>query len=463
MSPDSYLHYAALFISYFVKVAVAYLLAWTLAQLVAAPRKKFTIWLAFMLGSLGYWIYALSSSMTSATVFAPAQPVRYAVPRFYRELFVPLKFEHPIVVLGRVLISAYVLGVVLLIMVGLWKRVRLHLLLRQGMEPSPELKHLFAEMCRHFGVRHCELLVLPKVSSPATVCWWRPRVVLPQACEDLNDSALISDVLYHELAHVARRDYLWSSLNDLICRLLFFHPGVWQARKQMSIHREMACDLAVIATRPEHRVDYAHTLTRVARLCLARKNPVVGIDFASVPSLLTHRVHAILNDLESISGAKKIFRALSALALVSGYALLCSVIALAIAFAPASQPVRSAEIQAAPKLQTHSQPRHKSSRTPMVPEEEGRITESPAYRFTTTSANSDSAGLSFDSAENSNINSSDPNGWALPGRGGKSAGRTVESIIVATVGTVIGADKDDRSKRKDSSHFELPPGGRNPH
>lgn len=63
MSPDSYLQYAALFVSYFVKVAVAYLLCWLLARLVTSPRQRFTLWLAFMLGSLGYWIYTLTSTL----------------------------------------------------------------------------------------------------------------------------------------------------------------------------------------------------------------------------------------------------------------------------------------------------------------------------------------------------------------------------------------------------------------
>lgn len=462
MSPDGYLNYAGIFVSYFVKVAVAYLLCFLLARLLTSPRQRFMIWLGFMLGSLAYWIYGLTSVFPAVVVSTPEPSVRHAVPRIAHQFFVPAKFEHLTVVLGRVLVGAYILGVLLVISVGIWKRVRLHLLLRRGMSPSPELQQMFAEMCRHFGVKHCELLVLPKISSPATVCWWRPRIVLPQVCGELGDSALMADILNHELAHVARRDYFWSSVNDLVCGFLFFHPGAWQARKQMGFHREMACDLAVVAARPEHRADYAHTLTQVARLCLPRKYPSVGIDLAAVPSLLSHRVHAILNDPESISWAKKICRGVAGLALVSLYGVLCTAVAVAVAFVPAHQPVVRVEVQAAAPLQIHSGLHHKARREPAAsPEAEDLITESPAYKLT-SSVDSNGRAAELPTAEGSTDEASAfvAPGWSPAQRGSRPAGRTVESIIVATVGTVIGADKDDRSKRKDTSgtsnHFQSP-------
>lgn len=463
MSPDGYLNYAALFVSYFVKVAAAYLLCWLLAKLAATPRQKFIIWLAFMLGSIAYWTCAVAAPLTTYSTTSGQSQAGSLLPKLEHQFLVPARFEHATLILGRSLLAAYIVGVLLLVGMGVWKRIRLHFLLKQGVAPSSELNLLFAEMCRHFGIRHCELLVLPKVSSPATVCWWRPRVVLPQACEGLDDSSLMADILYHELAHVARRDYLWSSMNDLICRLLFFHPGVWQARKEMSIHREMACDLAVVAARPEHRADYAHTLTRVARLCLLQKYPIIGIDFAAVPSLLTHRVHAILNDPEKSSWVKKCLRALAGFSLIGGYAALCSAVAIAMAFVPTPQPVQKAPILAARKPLAHSAPRHKTVTVQEAdphPDEEGLITESPAYRIMTTDGGA-SAELPADAANGSNLGFADSNnghGWVPAGAGQstRSAGRTVESIVVATVGTVIGADKDDRSKRKDSSHLQKP-------
>jgi beta-lactamase regulating signal transducer with metallopeptidase domain len=466
MSPDAYLHFAGIFAGFFWKVAVAYLLCLLLGRLLNGPRQRFAIWLGFMLGSLGYWLYILTSSLP---VSAATPSASYTAPRIAHQFLVPLRFQHSAVILGRTLGGAYLAGVLLLLAAGIWKRIRLHFLLRQGSAPSGELKNLFEEMCRSFGVRRCELLILGKVSSPATVCWWRPRILLPQVCEQLGASAPMADILYHELAHVARRDYFWSTINDVICRVLFFHPAVWQARGQMRIHREMACDLAVVAVRPEHRIDYAHTLTRVARLCLPGKYPVIGIDFAASASLLTHRVHAILSQPEKSSWPKKLSRSVAGLALISAYGFLCSAVAVVLTFAPPNQqPAAAAEIQSVPKAPAHSRPSRKARTDSVSRRQEGVITESPAYRLGSAPGSSSyesQVPASSESAEAESTNVGGP-GWtgSVPGRSSKSAGTTLGSIVAATVGTIVGADKDDRgSKRKDSSHFQSSTDGPTPY
>lgn len=459
MSPDAYLHFSGIFIAYFLKVAVAYLLCLLLGWLLKGARQRFAIWLGFMLGSLAYWVYVLASSFPLSALSAnAARGVTHSTPRISHEFLVPMRFEHPAIIFVQALGYAYILGALVLLAAGILNRIKLHFFLRHGTAPSGDLMKLFAEMCRNFGVRRCELLIIPKVSSPATVCWWRPRILLPPVCEQLGASGAMADILYHELAHVARRDYFWSTINDLICRLLFFHPALWQARKQMRIHREVACDLAVVVARPEHRADYAHTLTRVARLCLPRKYPIVGIDFASA-SLLSHRVHAILNLPEPSSWQKRISRAFAGTALVSAYGLLCSVLAIGIAFAPAAErPDSALAVQPTAQVPAHSATRHKAKTGTVSQTEESLITDSPAYRLGTSphSPAADS-GLAATSAEDAAADSENVNSgrWtgSLPGQKPKSTGSAVESVILATVGTIIGTDKDDRAtKHKDTSH-----------
>ncbi|HEX8573856.1 MAG TPA: M56 family metallopeptidase [Allosphingosinicella sp.] len=53
-------------------------------------------------------------------------------------------------------------------------------------------------------------------------------------------------VLFHELAHVARRDSLSRSLASLVCALYWFHPGAWWAARQMRMEQEHAADDAVL-------------------------------------------------------------------------------------------------------------------------------------------------------------------------------------------------------------------------
>lgn len=447
MSPDIYLGFTALFISYFLKVAVACLLCWVLTALLKGPGQRFNIWLGFVLGALTYWFYSVVAFSFSAAEGGATAP---AVSRISHEFLVSARFQSATLMFGRILGSAYVLGVLLLVAVGIWKRIWLRLLLRKGSAASDRLQYLFSEMRRQFAIRHCELSVLSSANSPATVYWWRPRIVLPRICEQVGDEVLMADILSHELAHVSRRDYLWSAISDVACALLFFHPAVWQARRQMRRHREMACDLAVVSGRPEHRADYAQTLTRVARMCLPRKRPAVGVDFAAAPSLLRHRVEAILRESDEASAAGKASRALAAAALVGCYGLLCSMMAVAIAFAPLDRP---GNLPAMASQTPHpvSAAAHRVKRSHPQVEEQGLITESPAYRLPSNSRSEEYAvdspvrAREHDAAfESSAAAGSFPTGPAS-GRTPSSVGTTVESVVVATVGTVLSSDKDDHS------------------
>lgn len=451
MSPDLYLGFAALFISYFLKVAVGCLLCWLLAGLFNSPRQRFTVWFAFSLGSLAYWLYAVGDSSATVLLADNGGGVLPAIARSPHELLLPTRFQSITLILGRVLGAVYVLGVLLLAAAGLWKRIRLRLLLRQGAAPSAALQKLFSQMSRQFGIRHCELLVLPSVNSPATVYWWRPRIVLPRMCEQAYDEVLMADVLAHELAHVSRRDYLWSSISDMVCGLLFFHPAVWQARKQIRIHREMACDLMVVASRPEHRVDYAQTLTRVARLALPRKYPVVGIDFAAAPTLLRHRVEAILEGPQNGSRARAVCHAVAGAGLVVAFGFLCSMMVFAVSFAPSSQS-QLATVADSPNSHIASVVVRKTRHSRPQPKAQPVITESPAYRLP---SNGDSRFYTAGPSANARNPEAEPrDGPAtlspapVSGRSPASVGRTVEAVIVSTVGTVIGNDKDDRNNPK---------------
>lgn len=463
MSPDAYLQFAAGLSGFFLRIAVAYLLCLLLARLLGSPRQRFGLWTSFMLASLAYWIYTLTPSF-SVSKFSASGAVTAPTPgsRFHAQFLIPAKFESAVMTTGRYMVYTYVAAVLLLLLVGIWKRIRLHWLLKDRSAPSAELQSLFEDMRRQFGLRQCELLVLSKLSSPATVHWWRPRILLPQACEQLDEATLI-DILYHEMAHVARRDYLWSSLSDLACHILFFHPALWQARKQMRVQREMACDLAVVGARPEHRADYASTLTRVARLCLPRKFPVVGIDFAATASLLSHRVHAILSDPQKSSPGQKLARTTASAALLAAFGILFPVMAMVIAFAPVSQPINIG--QAKPVSQIHA--RHglqqKIASQPLVrSEEQGLITESPAYRLQTSAPSQAYVPGTISRSNEStpaDVAKTEVPSWKRPAPGTRSSGETVESIIVATVGVIAGADADDHgNKRRSSSgtggHFQ---------
>lgn len=84
--------------------------------------------------------------------------------------------------------------------------------------------------------------------SPLLVGVVRPAIILPvTAVHGPHDRLRM--MLAHELAHLKRRDLLWNWLPALAQALLFFHPLVWLASRELRVAQESACDaLALSAT-----------------------------------------------------------------------------------------------------------------------------------------------------------------------------------------------------------------------
>ena len=458
MQSEVYLQFAGALLLFLVRTTAAWLLCLLLARLFSNPGRRFSLLLVFSLGSLAHWVYLGSSLFFSPRVssFPAAEGGRWPSVHV-QQLVVPGGSEKLIATGENQLALIYGLGTFVLLAVALGRRLRLRSLLRQAEEPSPNLKELFTEKCAGFGLAPCDLLVLPHISSPATVYWWRPRILLPRTCAQLGAGPQMDDIFSHELAHVARRDYLWSRLSDFACYILFFHPGMWHARKQMRIEREMACDLAVVAARPEHRVEYASTLASVARLCLPRKHPVLGMDFAGKASLLSSRIHALLNEPLPPSWFEKLYRFIAGIALIAVYAVLFLSFALTIRFAQAPPLPQASSQTITPRMKSSVRPR--TARVRGAQPRQSFVAESPAYRIKavpyspryTAYASSSSPSDPAEQAEAVRLPV-----WRVPDSTASSVGTTLKSIIVATVGTIAGADddKDERDAKRKDGHFQ---------
>jgi len=86
------------------------------------------------------------------------------------------------------------------------------------------------------------------VLSPFAARLLRPVIWLPLSFMTRTPAAQLEALLAHELAHIARKDWLWNGLQCVIESLLFFHPAMWWLSKRIRQEREHACDdLAVAA------------------------------------------------------------------------------------------------------------------------------------------------------------------------------------------------------------------------
>jgi beta-lactamase regulating signal transducer with metallopeptidase domain len=335
MTSELCLYLAGILFSFFLQIAVAYLACSLLNRVLSRPGQRFAVWMLFLAASSGYWI-ALASWHAGVFLFNGAGQAPVAEPNSITAsstpFLVPFSWSRRILVASEALAAAYVAIFLLLIMVFFWRRLRLRLLLRYGQPASSALHQLFETTCRDLGISRCDLMVLPGIASPSTVGWLRPRILLPSVCEEIGPTRRLAHVLYHELAHVARRDYLWAGLSELFCHLLFFHPAAWRAKKSMLLERELACDSSVIEARPDHRADYADSLAYFVRLRMLEAKAAVGLDFAAAASNLGTRVRFILAGPPSLPWWNRASRAAIGLAVMSALAVAAPALTVFLAF-----------------------------------------------------------------------------------------------------------------------------------
>ena len=215
------------------------------------------------------------------------------------------------------LAALYLLGVVAVLgwcAVGHWGLARL--VGRATQLAAPEWQGLLQELTLRSGLNAPPRLFRSSaVGSPVT--WGlRPVVVLPDDA-DAWPSERRRVVLAHELAHVARGDYLAQLAASVACAVYWFHPLAWVAARRLRSESERAADDLVLE-RGTPGAEYAAHLLDVARRSQAlRPGGMVAIGMAR-PSHLEGRLLAVLD----AAPARHALRARARAAGWSGLALL---------------------------------------------------------------------------------------------------------------------------------------------
>ncbi|RTQ50183.1 hypothetical protein EJV47_11150 [Hymenobacter gummosus] len=148
----------------------------------------------------------------------------------------------------------------------------------------------YVQRLRHYGTRPLGLLWQNRLNSlaeragldrpvgllesslvrvPVVVGHLRPLILLPLGAVAGLSAAQLEAILAHELAHVARRDYLINLLQSVAEVLFFYHPAVWFMTATLRTERENCCD-DVAATLCGDPLVLARALAALAELGLER-------------------------------------------------------------------------------------------------------------------------------------------------------------------------------------------------
>lgn len=170
--------------------------------------------------------------------------------------------------------------------------LRLRRVASAGTPLTGRLAAMAADVQSAIGLRRrVALLQTEHPALPLTCGALRPKVLLPSSASQWSDDRA-RVVLRHELAHIARGDWLTQITAEYLRTVYWFNPLLWIACRWLREDSERACDDAVLSAGVEP-ADYASHLLELARNAAAlRARAALAIARSSG---LEGRVSAMLN------------------------------------------------------------------------------------------------------------------------------------------------------------------------
>lgn len=132
------------------------------------------------------------------------------------------------------------------------------------------------------------------VTSPVTVGYLKPIILLPVAALSSLSTQQVEAILLHELSHIRRYDYLVNFIISIISTFLYFNPFVKHFVRVIEEERENCCDQLVLQYGYD-KVGYASALLTLEKLSTSRHALALGA---------AGKNH-LLNRIEKIVGMEK--------------------------------------------------------------------------------------------------------------------------------------------------------------
>jgi TonB family protein len=164
----------------------------------------------------------------------------------------------------------------------------------RGQDAGGEWSTIAAQLSRDLAIQRPVCMRITR--HPAVLATWgviRPIVLLPSDAASWP-AERIRVVLAHELAHVARRDWLVHVIAEMARAVYWFNPLFWIACARLRGDSEHACDDIVI----EHgiaRTSYAAHLVDLARAFRVHGRTWLPAPTMARPSTLERRIRIMLN------------------------------------------------------------------------------------------------------------------------------------------------------------------------
>jgi beta-lactamase regulating signal transducer with metallopeptidase domain len=128
------------------------------------------------------------------------------------------------------------------------------------------------------------------VSSPLTIGYLKPIILLPVAALSNLTPNQVEAILLHELTHIRRSDYLINLMINVINTVLYFNPFVKLFMRQVDAERENCCDELVLQFGYDN-LAYASALLTLEKT--SASHPILALGVTGKKNLLT-RIEKII-------------------------------------------------------------------------------------------------------------------------------------------------------------------------
>lgn len=316
--------------------AVAALACWFLRRGPAIHRHA--IWVAALLAAILLPLSSIRRTEPAETVELPAslalQPATGAILQANPAASLPKPQKASPAISLTNLTATILLGAYLLFLVYRLARLGQALLqtvrVRQGAQDRQlpfALEQVLNRARQAFNVDRVPLLFSPHLSGPVTACG---AIILPDSILDEASGDVLTTAIGHEMAHVARRDFTFKIVYELLYLPVSFHPAAWMIRRGIECTREMACD-EMVTQRLIDSGAYARSIMTIASAMTALPRPGYTLGVLD-GDILEQRIRRLLD--QSAVGLKR-----TRLLLAGSFTALaiCAIVASSLSFTARAQ------------------------------------------------------------------------------------------------------------------------------
>jgi len=137
-------------------------------------------------------------------------------------------------------------------------------------EAAPqEIQQEMEAVAREMNIKAPRIILFPNISAPFIWSMGNPILLWPEWKISEGRNGGYRSILAHELAHLRRKDHLFSYMELLGLILFWWHPLFWLSRNQIKLHAELACDAWAVWCYPKQRKAFAVALIDAAERALS--------------------------------------------------------------------------------------------------------------------------------------------------------------------------------------------------